>query len=75
MLNNKFEDLMNQLVLEKNKHKVSLEQIANGSGLSRPCVTRLISVNQRSKASIDSLLKVINYFDGLNGVVDVDKSK
>ena len=66
MLNNKFEDLMNQLVLEKNKHKVSLEQIATGSGLSRPCVTRLISVNQRSKTSIDSLLKIINYFDGLN---------
>ena len=66
MLNSKFEDLMNQLVLEKNKHKVSLEQIAKGSGLSRPCVTRLISVNHRSNASIDSLLKVINYFDELN---------
>lgn len=66
MLVKKFEDLMDELILEKGKRRLSCEEIGNGSGLTRQSVSKLLSTNLRDRANIDSMLRVARYFDELN---------
>ena len=66
MLVKKFEDLLDEMILEKGKRKLSCEEIGKGSGLTRQSVSKLLSTNLRNRANIDSILKVARYFDNLD---------
>ena len=66
MLETKFEELLDSLIVQKKRHKKSMDEIAVNSQVSRPTVSRLLSIDSRNRVNVDSLLKVARYFDNLN---------
>lgn len=66
MLETKFEELLDSLIVQKKRHKKSMDEIAVNSQVSRPTVSRLLSIDGRNRVNVDSLLKVARYFDNLN---------
>ena len=64
-MKSEFEQILDKLILEKNRKKLTLEQIGKGVKLSRPTLTDIFSIKSRSKCKIGNILKVMDYIESM----------
>lgn len=62
-MRSEFEQILDKLILEKNKKRLTLEQIGKEVKLSRPTLTDIFSIKGRGKCKIGNVLKVIDYIE------------
>ena len=61
----KFEQLLDEMILLKNKKGITIGEISENTKLSKPCIGGILNYNLRGQASLKNILKVAECLDKL----------
>ena len=58
-----FESILDKIIIERRRKKISYDDIVNGAKISRPTLSNILNPNKRNLVKVGNVLKVINYIE------------
>ena len=60
-----FENILDEIIIERKRKNISYDDIVNGAKISRPTLSNILNPNKRSLVKIGNVLKVMDYIESV----------
>lgn len=60
-----FENILDEIIIERKRKNISYDEIVNGAKISRPTLSNILNPNKRNLVKVGNVLKVIDYIENV----------